>query len=380
MKKTLVALAALASVSVFAQSTVTISGYFDRGWVKSNNSNNYKDSIAVGSNAGTTAIKFSAVSDLGQGLKASFMSETNPADLAGLTQDTNATTSITTQAGGFNNGESFLGLSGGFGELRLGSPNNEIATTTTAVAAPGLSTGVGSTYSSSWSMFNGVGTGASGTVGILTASAAGATNGGVRGIRQANTIKYVSPNFNGIKFAYGMAAKVNNGTTSSSIDSAGFTDMSVRYTNGPLDVMYASLKIETNTTDTINSQVSGTTVVAAGASYTHSMLGASYALGSLKLHAGAGGTSSSDSYSSTTGNTYGVSYTMGNIDLMANIASVNDKASSNRDRKMTGLGVNYNFSKTTRAYLRYDSLNFDTAAASSGSELKRTAIGVSTSF
>ena len=380
MKKTLVALAALASVSVFAQSTVTISGYFDRGWVKANNSNNYKDSVAVGSNAGTTAIKISAVSDLGQGLKASFVSETNPGDLAGLTQDATAIASVTTQSGGFNNGESFLGLSGSFGELRLGSPNNEIATTTTAVAAPGLSTGVGSTYSSSWSMFNGVGTGATGLVGIVAASAAGATNGGVRGIRQANTIKYVSPNFNGIKFAYGMAAKVNNGTTSSSIDSAGFTDMSVRYTNGPLDVMYASLKIDTNTTDTLNSQVSGTSVVAAGASYTHSMLGASYALGSLKLHAGAGGTSSSDSLSSTSGNTYGVSYTMGQIDLMANIASVNDKASSNKDRKMTGLGVNYNFSKTTRAYLRYDSLNFDTAAASSGSELKRTAIGVSTSF
>jgi len=379
MKKTLVALAALASVSAFAQSTVTISGYFDRGWVKTDNTNNLRDSVGVGSNAGTTAIKFSAVTDLGAGLKASFMSETNPGDLGGLTQDGALTTSVTTQAGGFNNGESFLGFSGDFGELRLGSPNNEIVTTTTGVAAPGLSTGVGSTYSSSWSMFNGVGTGTTGAAGILAAGGNSVTSGGVRGIRQANTIKYISPSFNGVRFAYGMAGKVNNGSTSS-IDSAGFTDMSVRYTNGPLDVMYASLRIDTNTTDTINSQVSGTIITAAGSTYTHSMLGASYALGSLKFHAGAGGTKSSDTLSSTTGTTYGVSYTMGQIDLMANVASANDKATTNYDRKMTGLGVNYNFSKTTRAYVRYDNLDYNTTLASSGSQLKRTAIGISTSF
>jgi predicted porin len=47
---------------------------------------------------------------------------------------------------------------------------------------------------------------------------------------------------------------------------------------------------------------------------------------------------------------------------------------------MTGLGVNYNFSKTTRAYMRYDNLNYNTAAQASGSEVKRTAIGFSTSF
>ena len=379
MKKTLVALAALASVTAFAQSTVTISGYFDRGWVKTDNSNNLRDSVGVGSNAGTTAIKISAVTDLGQGLKASFMSETNPGDLGSISQDGALTTSVSTQQGGFNNGESFLGLSGNFGEIRLGSPNNEILTTTTGVAAPGLSTGVGSTYSTGWSMFNGVGTGTTGAVGIVTASAISNSGSGVRAIRQANTIKYVSPSFNGLRFAYGMAGKVNNGSTSS-IDSAGFTDMSVRYTNGPLDVMYASLKIDTNTTDTLNSQVSGTSVTAAGATYTHSMLGASYALGSLKFHAGAGGTKSSDALVSTSGTTYGVSYTMGQIDLMANIASANDKATTNNDRKMTGLGVNYNLSKTTRAYLRYDNLNYNTAASASGSDVKRTAIGVSTSF
>jgi predicted porin len=100
----------------------------------------------------------------------------------------------------------------------------------------------------------------------------------------------------------------------------------------------------------------------------------------MKFHAGAGGTKSSDALVSTTGTQYGVSYTMGQIDLMANIATANDKATTNYDRKMTGLGVNYNFSKTTRAYFRYDNLDYNTTLASSGSQLKRTAIGVSTNF
>ena len=58
----------------------------------------------------------------------------------------------------------------------------------------------------------------------------------------------------------------------------------------------------------------------------------------------------------------------------------NGSKSVSNDRKMTGLGVNYNLSKTTRAYVRYDNLNYNTAASASGSNIKRTAIGVSTSF
>jgi predicted porin len=207
-------------------------------------------------------------------------------------------------------------------------------------------------------------------VGIVSPADVAATKGGVRGIRQANTIKYASPDFNGFKFAYGAAGKNNTGTG----DTAGFTDMSLRYTNGPLDVMYASLKIDTNTTDTANTQV-GTGVTSVGKSYTHSLLGATYTLGAVKIHAGTGGTKSDEATVKTKGTVYGVSYTMGQWDLLANMAKANDF-----DRKMTGLGVNYNFSKTVRAYARYESLNFNTATASAGSEQKKTAVGMSVTF
>jgi len=376
MKKSLVALAALAATSAFAQSSVSITGYFDRGYAKTENTNTAKNAKAISSNAGTTAIKFNLVQDLGDGLKFSFLSETNPADIGGVVQDT-AAADITTQGGGFNNGESFVSLAGGFGQVLLGSPNNELLTTATGVAAPGFSTGIGSSYSSSWSIFNGVGTGNSGAfiAGIASATNVAADKGGVRGIRQANTVKYVSPVFNGFKFAYGTAPKNNTGTG----DTAGFTDMSVRYTQGPLDVMYASLKIDTNTTDTVITQAA-TGVTGTGKSYTHSLLGATYTLGDLKLHFGTGGTKSGEATVKTSGTIYGVTYTMGQWDLLAQMAKADDQGTSNYDRKMTGLGVNYNFNKTTRAYLRYDSLNYNTATASSGSEIKRTAVGMSVSF
>jgi len=385
MKKSLVALAALAATSAFAQSSVSITGYFDRGYTVTNNTDNTKDLKAFSSSAGTTAIKFNVVQDLGGGLKAGFLSETNPSDVGGIAQDTAPSSNVVTsanasQAGAFNNGESFLNLSGGFGEIRLGSPNNELLTAATGVAAPGLSTGVGSSYSSSWSIFNGVGTGATGFVGIVRGSGITATGTGVRGIRQANTIKYISPDFNGFKFAYGTAGK-NNNNPSAGGDTAGFKDMSLRYTNGPLDVMYASLKIDTNTNDTNNVQVTTSGATAVGKSYTHSLLGATYTMGAFKFHAGTGGTKSDEeSLIKTKGTMYGVSYTMGQWDFMAQTAKANDQGSSNKDRKMTGLGVNYNFSKTVRAYARYDSLNYDTATASSGSEVKRTAAGVSVTF
>jgi len=381
MKKSLVALAALAAPSAFAQSSVSITVYFDRGYLAVDNTDNLKDQKAVASNAGTTAIKFNVVQDLGGGLKAGFLSETNPGDLGGITQDA-TTTDVTTQSGGFNNGESFLNLSGGFGEIRLGSPNNELLTAATGVAAPGLSTGIGSTYSSNFSLFNGVGTGATGKVGIVAAANISATLGGtgVRGIRQANTIKYISPDFNGFKFAYGTAGKVNNGSTTT-VDSAGFTDMSLRYTNGPLDVMYASLKIDTNGTATANTHV-GTNAGVLDSTYTHSLLGATYTMGAFKIHAGTGGSkASADANVKTKSTVYGVTYTTGQWDLMANMAKVDDQGTQNVDRKMTGLGVNYNFSKTVRGYLRYDSLNWaSNIAAAAGSEQKRTAAGVSVTF
>lgn len=387
MKKTLVALAALASVSAFAQSSVTIDGYIDRGFAVTNNTNNAKDLKAVSSNAGTTTIGIKGVEDLGGGMKVGFSVNTDWADVGGLTQDgTEIATASTTylsasgnvvgQSGAFANSQSFLEFVSNFGTIRLGSPNNDILTNAISIASPAFSTGIGSAYSSSWSTHNGLGTGTTGSGGIVTAVAASATGAGARGIRQANTVKYISPAMNGVQVSY-TNAEPNSNSGTSTIDTVGVTEMTVRYTNGPLDVMYNSLEYKVGSgTAPLNG---GLTL---GTSSRHTLLGGSYQVTpALKLHAGSGAsTASSASIADGTSTQMGVTYNMGQFTILAQTAKFNDKSTNNYDRKMTGLGVDYNLSKTSRVYYRMDNLNLSTNAAASGSQISRAAIGVSRSF
>jgi len=376
MKKTLVALAALASVSAFAQTTVKIEGYFDRGYIKTDNTNTLKSTKTVGSNAGTTSVRFIASEDLGSGLSATALFGADFADLAGANQDATTTTASSIQTGGFNNAQSYLEFkSNSIGTLRLGVVNNEILTTATGVAAPAFSTGIGSTYSSSFSTHDGYGTGVTGSGGIVSYSTQSATNGGARGIRQANTIKFISPNISGITAAYGMAPK--NDSNGGTVDTVGVQDVSIRYTNGPLDIMYASLEYDVGSTAPLNGSLTAST------KSKHTLLGASYSvMPTLKLHAGSGSsTVTTTSLGNSSATQYGVTWNATPvINVMYVAASVNDKNTTNYDRKMSGLGLDYNLSKTTRAYFRMDNINLNTVTASSGTSIKRNAFGVSTSF
>jgi predicted porin len=265
----------------------------------------------------------------------------------------------------------------------LGNVNNEILTAMTGVGSP-FSTGVGSAYSSAFSTHDGYGTGFTNRNNQVVAGVASAKNFGVRGIRQVNTVKYVSPTISGVTVAYGMALENDSGATAA-VSTVGVTDMSVRYQAGPLDVMYASLKYKVGSDATLNGgKLSDqTSNLTANSTNTHTALAGSYAvMPTLKVSFSTGGSkASADSIANSKFTQYGAVYTMGQIDIMAQTATVNDKNTANFDRKMTGLGVNYNLSKTARAYVRYDNLNFDTEhAATSGSKIKRTAIGISKSF
>jgi hypothetical protein len=399
MKKTLVAIAAFAALGAQAQSSVTIEGYMDRGYTKVNNTNDKKDVKSVSSSAGTTSVRILGVEDIGNGQKVGFRIDTDWSEAGGLTQDGASSTYAAGTAGGnipsaggsFGNAQSFLYFDDAkLGRVQLGNVNNEILNTLTGVGAP-FSTGVGSAYSSSWSVLNGYGTGATNRNNQVVNGAAGASNGGVRGIRQVNTIKYVSPKIEGFTFAIGQALKNDNGATvgaASETSTVGATDMSLTYANGPLTAQYASLKYKVGADATINGGKTDATQTAgltANSTNTHTATAVSYAvLPELKLSGAWGGSkASADSIANSKFTQYGVTYTMGMFDIMAQTAKVNDKNATDFDRKMTGLGLNYNMSKTARAYVRYDKLDMDTAhvqAAQSGSVIKRTAIGISKSF
>ena len=111
MKKTLIALAAVAATSAFAQSAVTLYGRVDLGATYNSSATNIKGStpkLAIGSGgAGASRFGVKGSEDLGGGLKADFLIE------AGVAADTGGVT----QLGDRN---VYADLNGGFGAVRIG--------------------------------------------------------------------------------------------------------------------------------------------------------------------------------------------------------------------------------------------------------------------
>lgn len=370
-------------MSAFAQSSVVLDGYIDRGYISTSNSLAAKNSKLIGSNAGTTTFGIKVREELSNDTSVGMSVNTDWADVAGISQDAATVQNTTAQAGGFANSQSFADLtSKSMGTLRLGSPNNFTLTNVTGVASPSFSTGIGSAYSSGYSIANGIGTGTTGSAGIANVStnvttANAVANAGQRAIRIANTVQYSSPSMSGASVHYGKSFKNNNNSTLSTVDTVGVTEYALRYTNGPIDAMYTSIKYDTPTLDTLNTTVANITS-------TQNLLGASYAImPNLKLHAGTGTfNSTSDTYKGTSSQ-MGVTYTTGSITVMGQTSSVDSKSTTNMDRKMTGIGADYALSKTARAYYRYDSINYNTnqaTATTDGTTQKRSAIGFSKSY
>ncbi len=268
----------------------------------------------------------------------------------------------------------------GMGTLRLGTPNNFTLTNVIGVASPAFSTGIGSAYSSGFSIANGLGTGVVGSVGIVNqqATPSATTNAGVRAIRIANTVQYSSPSMNGFTAHLGSSFKnANPGVAADTTgDTVGVTEYALRYTNGPVDAMYTSIQYKAGDTAPLNGAITG------GITNKQNLLGASYAvLPNLKLHAGFGSTTSSNDVFKGTSSQMGATYVMGAITLMGQTAKYDDTSTGNFDRKMIGLGADYSLSKTARVYVRYDSINWGSNVTSTaGSEVTRTAVGVSKSF
>ena len=70
MKKTLVALAALAATASFAQSSVTISGQLDAGIAATSSVTGVSNTNLVGGLYGANRLRFVGVEDMGGGMKA----------------------------------------------------------------------------------------------------------------------------------------------------------------------------------------------------------------------------------------------------------------------------------------------------------------------
>lgn len=194
MKKTLIALAAVASTAAFAQSTVTLSGTIDTGLEKAFSG----DALKMSSNrSGTSNWTISGAEDLGGGLKATFKVSTS----------FNSDLGTITSANGLGNNDMYVGLEGGFGALRLGRSFDPVFSHTLT---------------------------ANGTKGVTGYNTVGNTLSN-QTVYRANQVLYITPNFSGFQGTLSYAPSEVKGASA-------HTGYGLRYAAGPLHLTLSGSK------------------------------------------------------------------------------------------------------------------------------------------
>jgi predicted porin len=391
MKKTLIALAVLTvSGASFAQSSVSIDGVMDAGF----QSRDYKGTSVngvAGNGSTTSQINFRGTEDLGGGLKANFRVETdwntvsnnaNTGVASSLSTGANfgSATTATTQvpasnqknsaAGTFGNGEIRVGLSGGFGAVNFGAVNYN--TLGTYLTGQPFGTAIGSGFRAIF---------------INDAQA-------VSSVRAENALMYVTPSFSGFNaslYYSGKQSKANSvaasatksttglnsqqsmfSTSLGAYDQQGTTEVGVNYANGPFAASFSSLKND------FGGIYTGNAATQTNLDYTQTVntLGANYAFGDAKVFilnqtnktSGAPATAVDNNTTSVSG-----TYTLGATVLMAQYGEL--KNISGVKSKMSSLGADYNLSKRTALYARYESIDDKAGAIAAVAPLDVTATG-----
>ncbi len=346
MKKSLIALAALAATASFAQSTVTISGLIDTAYVDTNNKAGTADTKGLGANgSATTVLTVAGSEDLGGGLKANFQFQITPDFISG--------TGVAAPAQ--QSQQTFVGLSGNFGQVQAGRVNSNALDAWGVGSAFG--TAIGSGYGSSGNIFTRYSDAAS--TGAASESAPTRFNGAVR---------YISPSFSGLTASVLVVPK-KTGTDTQSV-----TDIGLRYANGPLNVAFASQEVKevgTTSTDFVRG-------LAADTKNKLNILSANYTMGAATLM-GAYWTEKQGTTVDAKGYMIGGKYVMGATTLLASYGQNDDKMVANADKKIFGIGADYALSKRTALYVRFDQRDADTTSAADD-KTKRTAIGVRHTF
>jgi hypothetical protein len=290
MKKTLIALAALAATTAFAQSTATISGGINVGIMNTGASGAQTEVASLG--AGANAININVAEDLGGGLRGGFDSQIRFNASNGDRNSSGAGNAL------FHTANTYL--TGGFGTARIGS----IVEAGTCAFDPWACTGGAALQA---------GTGISGI-------------GGATSVKQA--VQYTTPTVNGFSANYtaSLSARTNERQT-----------LGVNYANGPLALTAINIK------GSGNSAADGTAITDTATS--QRAIGASYDFGVARLSLlntvskGVGGATSADVMS------IGATVPMGAYTLLAGF-NKDDRAAANADTKIA-VGVNYALSKRT---------------------------------
>ncbi|MCZ8253607.1 MAG: porin [Hylemonella sp.] len=252
MKKTLIAVAALAATGAFAQ--VSVYGRLDAGWAQTKTTTNGVSTKANGVESHNSASSMWGIQgseDLGGGLKATFKLEQDIYTANGNTGASGAGGGAT-NAAGFNR-TSLLGLTGGFGSVAFGRdyvPTFKLAAATDINSQSRITT-------------------------VNTAAVVGST--------RPELIHYSTPNLSGFQanLAYGnQDESVSNATGKTNVK---VTNLTATYMNGPLMVGVGTGRVEQKAAGA--AATTGTAFVAftAADKVTQNMVAGSYDFGVVRL-------------------------------------------------------------------------------------------------
>ncbi|MDE2617384.1 MAG: porin [Burkholderiales bacterium] len=347
MKKTLIAVAALAATGAFAQN-VTVSGTLDATYRSSktettagttvNSTRITKDGL------GTTGFTLSGSEDLGGGLKADFLVETNFSVADTGTSDTGGT---------YSTAQTFVGLSGSFGAVKLGAPN-----------APTLS--VQGARGASFSTKD---------AGRAALTAGGySTLMGLAVTRLDSSIGYTSPNFSGFSFGLLYSPKSDDKATP---DAGALSDVGLFYNNGPISAGVSKFNRE------IGGGGGGTTAVANKDDLTSYFV--SYDFKFAKFGLGGHTYKTTDATGATVVDQSGLNLLAEvplspALSLTANLQRVDDKGVNNIDATQNAVGVQYALSKRSVTYARYIKMSADNTTGTTVKDADRLLVGLRHNF
>jgi len=385
-----------------AQATIygrTDIGYGVKATQLASGANNQKQTgIMDGGNAGSR-IGFRGTEDLGGGMKAHFVTEqglspTNPAlfgvrsGAAGIQYDGLAAAAGNNPGTGGayttgTNRQTYVGLEGGFGTVRVGYQYTTIYEISTLSGFTNTSEGM-----------------AGGTIAHLWGQ-------GVTGGTRANAIKYMSPRIGGgfmiaLEAGSGTGREMTEFASSNTADQRTVnkqarTSLHLDYLAGPLRAAagYTNFALETSA-QAAGSQVGvygaltkDTTTVAAAAAASNTnltQLAASYDFGAVKLGAtmNSGATNNSLTNVATNFASRAISFDMpmGKIQLVGgfNNASQDSAGTVSDDWASSQVGVKYNFSKRTVLYGYTGTSTNNAATGTTFKTMTGTLVGIDHQF
>jgi predicted porin len=319
VKKKLIALTALATTGVFAQSSLTLFGTADARLAMGNGSAANR-TFVTSSGLASSALGFRGVEDLGGGLKASFHLEgsANTDDGTGAATNTanqaagaGSVVGITGQQGFTFNRRSTVGLGGGWGEVRMGRDYTP--------------------HFWNYTFYDPFGTN-----GVGTTQALAGNLGGVTTVRASNSIAYHG-NFSGFGVSVMTYLGENASNAAAGANTGSGSSLRLSYDNGPISAGLGWGKTNTG----VNADV------------TYFNVGGSYDLGSVKLmgnwtretnQVGA-------AWADNTGWTFGAVVPMGAGQIRASVSkTANYVLSPASTVQQVALGYVHGLSKRTQLY------------------------------